>query len=111
MARLPNAQEAILDVRKLADYCLDPVHRRGRNKARVFRAALGIAREDAGWLRVAILEALPDAEAFEYEVDNYGTRWHVDVRVARQGKQAMVRTTWILRTGETVPRFVSCWVR
>jgi uncharacterized protein DUF6883 len=110
MARLPNAELAVLDVRKLSDYCLDPAHRRGRNKARVFRAALGVTQEDAGWLRAAILDALPNAEVFEDEVDEYGSRWRVDVHLTRQGMQAMVRTAWILRAGDAVPRFVSCWV-
>ncbi len=32
MARLPNAESAILDLRKLSDYCLDSAHPRGRNK-------------------------------------------------------------------------------
>jgi hypothetical protein len=37
---LPNGARAILDIRKLADYCLNPAHLRGRHKARVFRQAL-----------------------------------------------------------------------
>lgn len=110
MARLPNVEAAVLDVRKLSDYCLDPSHRRGRNKARVFRAALGITREDAGWLKAAILEALANTQAFEDEADEYGSRWHVDVLLTRQDKRAMVRTTWIFRAGDSLPRFVSCWV-
>ncbi len=32
MARLPNSQQAFLDLRKLEDYCLDPVHPPGRHK-------------------------------------------------------------------------------
>lgn len=41
---LPHAGSAILDIRKLAQYCLDPRHARGRHKARVFREALGLWR-------------------------------------------------------------------
>jgi hypothetical protein len=48
--RLPQSDEAILDVRKIEDYCLNPSHPRGRHKARVFRDALGIHRDDAVWL-------------------------------------------------------------
>jgi hypothetical protein len=47
MPVLPNAASAIFDIRKLEDYCLDPSHPRGRHKARVFRDALGLSRQDA----------------------------------------------------------------
>jgi len=39
---LPNGENAIVDIRKLRDYCLNPDNPRGGNKARVFVAALGI---------------------------------------------------------------------
>jgi hypothetical protein len=32
------------------------------------------------------------------------------VTIRRQGKSAVVRTIWIVRTGESMPRFVTCWV-
>jgi hypothetical protein len=47
MSRLPNGNLAIVDIRKLKDYCLNPHHWRGRHKARVFWTALGIGRADA----------------------------------------------------------------
>jgi hypothetical protein len=51
MAGLQDGAQAILELRKLEDYCLNPGHPRGRHKARVFRDALGIGRSDASWLR------------------------------------------------------------
>jgi hypothetical protein len=51
--RLPHGYRAILDVRKLADYCLSSPHPRGRHKARVFREALGLERTEARWLRAS----------------------------------------------------------
>ena len=110
MSRLPNAASAELDIRKLSDYCLNPVHPRGRHKARVFRQALAVTHDDAAWLRGAILAALPDAEADELERDEYGARWRADVRLSRQNRQAVVRTVWMFRDGERFPRFVTCWV-
>lgn len=110
MAPLPNADRAILDLRKIEDYCLSPAHPRGRHKARVFREALGLSRNDAQWLRSALLDGLVQNEAEEVASDNLGRRWRVDVPVARHGRQVMVRTIWILRSGERTPRFVTCWV-
>jgi hypothetical protein len=108
--RLPQAGSAILDVRKLTQYCLDPTHPRGRHKARVFRAVLDLAAADANWLRRAILDGVQTTDAIELANDMHGRRWQADVSVSRHGRQAVVRTLWIMRTGEAVPRFVTCWV-
>ena len=45
--RLPNANRAVLDIRKIEDYCLSASDPRGRHKARVFREALELERGDA----------------------------------------------------------------
>ena len=110
MARLPNRERALLDIRKIEDYCLNPAHPRGRHKARAFRAALGVGRNDAQWLRKSILEGIQGADAIELAADAWGVRWRVDVAVSRQGSSVLVRTLWIVRTGEDIPRFVTCWV-
>jgi hypothetical protein len=110
MTQLPFCDRAILDIRKIEDYCLNPAHPRGRHKARVFGSALGIQRADASWLREALLEGVYKAEAMELAADMLGTRWCVDVLVTRQEKRVVVRTIWIMRTEENAPRFVTCWV-
>lgn len=107
---MPNCESAVLDIRKLEDYCLDTEHPRGRHKARVFREALGIGRAEAAWLREALLAQLRDTEAEVFATDAFGTRWRVDLLVTRQNRRAMVRTVWIIRAGEYHPRFVTCWV-
>ena len=86
------------------------MHPRGRHKARLFRELLGIGQSDAPWLRDILLDSVKHGEAFEMATDAYGSRWRVDVPMARQGKSVVVRTIWIVRTGEDVPRFVTCWV-
>jgi hypothetical protein len=42
--KLPNAEMAFIDMRKLRDYALDPDHRVGKHKARLFVALLVWAR-------------------------------------------------------------------
>jgi len=110
MTRLPQSYQAILDIRKVEDYCLNPLHPRGRHKARVFREALGLDRSDAAWLRDVLLEAVRSGEATEVGKDAWGTHWRLDAMLRRQGKSAVIRTIWIVRTGESVPKFVTCWV-
>lgn len=60
MARLPNAAKAVVDKAKLSSYVLNPDHPVGRNKARVFRATLGVTQDDAGLLEAALLAAAAD---------------------------------------------------
>ena len=108
--RLPHGDEAILDIRKIEDYCLSPSHPRGRHKARVFREALDLQRTDASWLRDALLDAAHSGEAFQIAADAWGTHWRLDTAIRRQGKNAVVRTIWIVQTGESAPRFITSWV-
>jgi hypothetical protein len=110
MAHVPNADRAILDIRKIEDYCLSPAHPRGRHKARVFREALGLSQSDGQWLRDMLLDGLRRREAAELASDDLGSRWRVDVPITRHGKSVVVRTIWIVRSGEQMPRFVTCWV-
>jgi hypothetical protein len=110
MTDLPGRDRAILDIRKLEDYCLNPTHPRGRHKARVFHEALGLDRTDAEWLRDTLIRAVQTNDASELSTDIWGTYWRVDAPVARQGKGVVVRTIWTARTGDVVPRFVTCWV-
>ena len=44
---------------------------------------------------------------FGWPAPNGGERWQVDVAISRQNRRAMVRTVWIVRNGEQVPRFLN----
>src|SRR5215210_3514185 len=100
MGPMPNGERAVVDLRKLEDYCLSPFHFRGRHKARVFLQALGLDRSGAFWLREALLEAARTSEATEAEADAFGRRWQIDLRLTRYGRMAVIRSVWIIRTGE-----------
>ncbi len=83
MVKPPHVDRPVLDLRKLEGYCQNPGHPRGRHKARVFREALGIGRADAGWLRDAMMESLAACEAAAMGEDIFGSRWRIDIPVAR----------------------------
>lgn len=40
--RLPGGEHAVVEIKKLRGYCLNPLHPRGRHKARVFSSVLGL---------------------------------------------------------------------
>ena len=108
--KLPNATRAVVDIEKLRDYCLSESHPRGKHKARVFATALGLTAEDASELRNVILAAIQSEEAVAGEDDQYGQRYIVDFAMERQGREAVIRSSWIIRSGENAPRLTSCYV-
>ncbi len=107
---LPNAAQAIVEIEKLRDYCLSESHPRGKHKARVFESALGLTASDVNELRDAIISAIQTEEAIAGERDEYGQRYVVDFPVKRLDREAKIRSAWIIRHGENVPRLTSCYV-
>lgn len=107
--KLPNGEHAIVDMRKLLEYCLNPQHPRGRNKARVF-ASLGIREADAEELRQALIAAAARIDAEAGAASIHGQRYVIDFQLHRQGRMVRIRSTWIVRMGEDLPRLTSCYV-
>ena len=60
--RIPNAERAVVDMRKLRDYCLNPLHDEGKHKSRLF-AAIGITANEAEELRAILLQVVKIGEA------------------------------------------------
>jgi hypothetical protein len=90
---------------------LNPDHPTGRDKARVFQRALGLASYDAATLADQIRQAVGSADASVGLTDAYGTRYTVDLPIKGPAGQAIIRTGWIIETGHTVPRLVTAFVK
>ena len=108
--QLPNPERAIVDLRKLRDYCLSTEHPRGRHKARMFAAILGFTAQDAEELQRALLSAARTYEAFSIGGDDYGQRYAVDFPMDGPGGTVAIRSLWIVRHGENFPRLITCYV-
>ena len=109
--KLPNGARAVVDIEKLRDYCLSAQHPEGRHKARVFLSALGMTSSDAGKLREILLSATAVNDGVTLtSTDEYGQRYSLDVLIAWGSREALVRSAWIIKTGEDFPRLVSCYV-
>jgi hypothetical protein len=107
---LPNGRLAIIDTTKLSSYVLSEEHPRGRNKARVFQAALGLTALDASVLEKALREAATFEAADVERHDAFGDHFRLDFSMTHKGRTARVRSLWTIRKGETVPRLVSAFV-
>ena len=108
--RLPHGNQAIVELVKLQEYCLSPTHARGRHKARVFAAVLGLTAADADLLRDALLQAAITEDAAPTDQDEFGQRYVIDFQMQGPQGTAIVRSAWIVRTSEQFPRLTSCYV-
>jgi hypothetical protein len=101
---------AVIDQRKLIDYCLSLEHDEGKHKANLFRDLLGLTSADAPRLHVALREAASHGEAMPGVVDHYGQRYVIEFSMAGAATNITIRSAWIVRTGEVVPRLVTCYI-
>ncbi len=106
---IPDAEHAVVDIRKLRDYCLNPLHDEGKHKARLFAAALGMTARDAGALRLILLEKVKTQDAQLGRGDVFGQRYIIDFMLEWQGRRAVVRSGWIIEHGSDVPRLTTCY--
>lgn len=110
MATVPNAASAVIDPRKVTDYVLEPLHRVGRHKARVFASALGLTKARAHLLVEALQRAILEEEGVLRRTDAYGAHYVVEFIMLLEDRSALIRSLWTIRTGETAPRFVTAFV-
>jgi hypothetical protein len=108
--KIPNAERAVVDIVKLRDYALNPNHLRGGHKARVFASALELTVDDAEWLQKVLLAEVQSENAVLNEQDEYGQRYTLDFTMNANGKQAIIRSGWIIRAEEDFPRLTTCFV-
>ena len=109
--KLPNGENAIIPEGKLRDYLLNEEHTRGKDKAIVFRRALGITTENIEALDSIVLQCAVDGESVFVRRDDYGSHYRVELEVQGLKKEEILRTLWIIRRGETAPRLVSAYIR
>ncbi len=107
--KLPNADYAVVDIRKLRDYCLNPMHDEGKHKARLFKSALGMTTDNAEELQEILLNAVKTHDARLGRRDEFGQRYTIDFIVEWEGKTTMIRSGWIIELGLNTPRLTSCY--
>lgn len=107
--RLPNADRAIIDPRKVRDYLLSLEHPVGRFKA-FFFTRLGFASGRWQDLRDQLQSIALQGEAEVSERTDYGQKYIVRGTIlGTAGREAKVLTAWIVLHGEEVSRFVTAY--
>ena len=75
----------------------------------MFAAAVGYRRFDHTRLIEQIKQGILRHEAVFIDAVPYGERFRVEIPVVGPAGSAIVRTLWIIRTGEDVPRLTSTY--
>ena len=107
MAKLPNAEHAMVPPLKITGYLLNDSHPTGGPKSAFLqRFGFLLARPDA-------LEAALLAHALAHDVrmsitTSRGMKYEISgPMVCPDGRMPIVKTVWIVLNGETAPRFVT----
>ncbi|MBW4668827.1 MAG: hypothetical protein KME60_15730 [Cyanomargarita calcarea GSE-NOS-MK-12-04C] len=106
---IPNAENAVVDIRKLRDYCFNPDHDEGKHKARLFSSIVGMTAENAEELREIILEVVKTNEAKLGRCDEFGQRYTLDFPLEWHNRNATIRTGWIIEPELNIPRLTTCY--
>jgi hypothetical protein len=107
--QLPNAALAVVEEKKITGYLLNLLHPDGAGKAAFF-LALGFSISE--WEIFA--EDLKQLAQLSTQVEDietpYGIKYVVDGELLTpSGRMPMVRTVWILESGEETPRLVTAY--
>jgi hypothetical protein len=108
---LPNANSAIVDIKKLEGYCLNTTHPLGKHKAKVFKSVLGITINESKLLRAKLKEIVSINDSVFLSEDDFGKRYFIDFKMEINKKKAFIRSIWIIRSDENFPRFVTCYIK
>lgn len=107
--KLPSADHALIPAEKVRDYLLAPANPRAQGKAAFFRA-LGF--EPAAWeaLQAALSDIARTGTAVPGQQSEFGIKYEIRATITGPaGRQAVVRTVWIVNAGEQTPRFVTAY--
>ena len=108
---LANANLAVVEERKVAEYLLNSSHPDNGGKAQFFQA-LGYSAWDVARLAGALREVAVHGDAVGRVDSRHGTKSIVDGQLQSQveaNRSRTVRTVWIVELGDDVPRLVTAY--
>lgn len=109
MSYLPNAEQALVERRKIHDYLLSLEHPSGKGKATFFRSH-GFHPDAWEALRFALLQHVRENEVASSAVTAFGVKYVVDgLMPAPDRTHLRVRSVWFIEADEQQPRLVTAF--
>ncbi|MGP1347256.1 MAG: DUF6883 domain-containing protein [Phycisphaerales bacterium] len=113
--KLPNAEHAIVDDRKIADYLLSPTHPVGRHKCAYFQS-FGFSQANPAEFGGALVRHAIDNTVHETELTPFGTKHTVEGPLTTpDSRNPTIRTVWMMITPPAVsnrtpvPRLITAY--
>jgi hypothetical protein len=107
--KLPNAELAIVEKKKIQEYLLNPDHRDGASKARFF-VEFGFRREAWEVLAIALREHGRNNEVIRSKETGFGPRYEVHGELeAPDGRHPRICTVWQVDAPEITPRLITAY--
>ena len=98
--KLPNAERAIVPIRKITHYLLSTAHRDGQHKANFFRR-FGFKLEASEELALALLDHARHHEVVKTVPTPFGRNFVIEGALsAPDGRSPKVRAVWFIANGE-----------
>ncbi|HYN79311.1 MAG TPA: hypothetical protein VES73_16125 [Lamprocystis sp. (in: g-proteobacteria)] len=107
--KLPNADSAIIERKKVVEYLLALDHSSGRSKARFFT---GVGFNARRWqvLADALRKHAQDSTVTGTETSAYGQKYVVEGPLGCPGgRQHLIRSVWFITNGQIAPRLVTAY--
>lgn len=107
MPHLPNADHAIVPERKITAYLLDDNHPSGGSKSGFFKR-FGFEADEPDVLAVSLRAHAAAHDIVVTRTTVRGVKYEISGPLAApDGRMPIVKTVWIIRINETIPRFVT----
>lgn len=109
MARLPNAEKALIESEKIRGYILSSAHPVGRFKAAFF-SRFGYSAENWGEFEQGLKQLIMSEDVSSVEETRYGRKYVVEGSLGSPSGEALqVVTVWVILKGQDRPRFVTAY--
>lgn len=109
MAKVPNAERAVIPNRKITAYLLDVTHDRGGDKARFF-LRFGFSMLEWEVLATALRYHIVTHTITSQRITAYGFNYAVEGELpSPDGRNPMVQTVWKIERGQDIPSFVTAY--
>lgn len=107
--KLPNAQQAFVDEEKVTGYLLSETHSGGQEK-QAFFSRFGFSVAEWEVMVEALVQHAQDHEVVREISTVHGTKYVIEgALLTPDERNPMVRTVWIIDTGETAARLVTAY--
>ena len=105
--KLLNAENAVVEREKIADYLLNVAHRYGASKA-VFFSRIWLSAGRVGATADALREHGQAYEVTKTKETPFGPPYEIDGELnTSNGQSPRIRTVWQLDHGQTAPRLIT----